>query len=156
MSQQKIGCGYSLEVPRRGASKEYPQHMFSWRNKKTIYRISPLIWSYEYESISLSGDLLQIVTQKTDANNAFQEITDQLSWAESHFKNLRNPREIVTEFVFRRLNFEIALSETHFVLKLILFVHTPIQSNLIWSSSIMIDVHVSGHERGIKDRHETP
>ena len=79
MSQQKIRCGYSLEVPRRGASNEYPQHMFSWRNKKTIYRISPLIWSYEYESISLSGDLLQIVTQKTDANNAFQEITDQLS-----------------------------------------------------------------------------
>ena len=26
---------YSLEAPRRGASNEYPQHMFSWRNKKT-------------------------------------------------------------------------------------------------------------------------
>ena len=23
-------CGYSLEVPHRGASNEYPQHMFSW------------------------------------------------------------------------------------------------------------------------------
>ena len=27
---------YSLEAPRRGASNEYPQHMFSWRNKKKI------------------------------------------------------------------------------------------------------------------------
>ena len=29
-------CGYSLEVPQRGASNEYPQHMFLWRNKKNI------------------------------------------------------------------------------------------------------------------------
>ena len=27
---------YSLEVPHGGASNEYPQHMFSWRNKKNI------------------------------------------------------------------------------------------------------------------------
>ena len=27
---------YSLEAPRRGASNEYPQHMFSSRNKKDI------------------------------------------------------------------------------------------------------------------------
>ena len=27
---------YSLEVPRRGTSNEYPQHMFSSRNKKNI------------------------------------------------------------------------------------------------------------------------
>ena len=29
-----ICCGYSLEAPQRGASNKYPQHMFSWRNKK--------------------------------------------------------------------------------------------------------------------------
>ena len=29
-----ICCGYSLEVPHRGTSNEYPQHMFSSRNKK--------------------------------------------------------------------------------------------------------------------------
>ena len=29
-----------------GASNEYPQHMFSWRNKKNIYLISPLIWGF--------------------------------------------------------------------------------------------------------------
>ena len=26
----------TLETPCRGASNEYPQHMFSWRNKKNI------------------------------------------------------------------------------------------------------------------------
>ena len=30
----KTCCGYSLEMPHRGTSNEYPQHMFSWRNKK--------------------------------------------------------------------------------------------------------------------------
>ena len=33
---ENIYCGYSLEVPRRGVSNEYPQHMFLWRNKKDI------------------------------------------------------------------------------------------------------------------------
>ena len=28
---------YSLEVPHWGTSNEYPQHMFSWRNKKNIW-----------------------------------------------------------------------------------------------------------------------
>ena len=31
-----ICCGYALEVPCSGATNEYPQHMFSWRNKKNI------------------------------------------------------------------------------------------------------------------------
>ena len=31
---QNIDCGYSLEAPRRGSSKEYPQIMFLSRNKK--------------------------------------------------------------------------------------------------------------------------
>ena len=31
-----ICCGYSLEVPRQSTSNVYPQHMFSWRNKKNI------------------------------------------------------------------------------------------------------------------------
>ena len=33
---ENICCGYSLEVPRRGTSNEYPQHMFSLRNTKDI------------------------------------------------------------------------------------------------------------------------
>ena len=36
ISLQKHMLWYSLEAPRQGASIEYPQHMFSWRNKKDI------------------------------------------------------------------------------------------------------------------------
>ena len=42
---KNICCGYSLEAPQRGASSEYPQHLFS-RNKKNIMWIPPLICSY--------------------------------------------------------------------------------------------------------------
>ena len=42
---------YSLEapLPLRGASNEYLQHMFSWRNKKNIITTrfkNNLIWNY--------------------------------------------------------------------------------------------------------------
>ena len=37
---------YSLEAPLRGASNEYPQHIFSWRNKKNIFLICPFSKSY--------------------------------------------------------------------------------------------------------------
>ena len=37
----------SFEAPRRGASNEYPQHMFLLRNKKDIMWIPPLICSYD-------------------------------------------------------------------------------------------------------------
>ena len=43
MFSKNICCRYSLEVPCRGASDEYPQHMFSWSNKKNIYLIPTLI-----------------------------------------------------------------------------------------------------------------
>ena len=33
---KNVCCGYSLEAPRWGASNKYPQHMFSWKNKKNI------------------------------------------------------------------------------------------------------------------------
>ena len=32
-----VCCRYSLKVPRQGASNEYPQHMFLWRNMKKYY-----------------------------------------------------------------------------------------------------------------------
>ena len=50
---ENICCGYLLEAPHWGASYEYPQHMFSCRNKKSIIWIPPLIWSYILEDISL-------------------------------------------------------------------------------------------------------
>ena len=54
---ENLCCGYSLEAPRRGASNEYPQHKFSWRNKKNIMWIPPLICSYG-ESSNLADDLV--------------------------------------------------------------------------------------------------
>ena len=36
ISAQNIDCGYSLEPPQRGGSKEYPQSMFLSRNLKKI------------------------------------------------------------------------------------------------------------------------
>ena len=36
---KNIHCGYSLEAPWRGASNEYPQCMFLWRDKKNHPRM---------------------------------------------------------------------------------------------------------------------
>ena len=44
ISPQKHMVWYSLEAPHRGASNEYQQHMFSWRNKKNINLIPTLIY----------------------------------------------------------------------------------------------------------------
>ena len=53
ISQWKHTLWYSLEAPRQGTSNEYPQHMFSLRNKKNIMWIPPLICSYEFLYIIL-------------------------------------------------------------------------------------------------------
>ena len=55
----KTCCGYSLEAPHRGASNEYPQHTFSWRNKKNIYRIPSLIWTYAEALLSTNNIYFQ-------------------------------------------------------------------------------------------------
>ena len=34
---QNIDCGYTLELPQRGGSNEYPQSMFWSKNKKNMY-----------------------------------------------------------------------------------------------------------------------
>ena len=44
---ENIYCEYPLEVPHRGTSNGYPQHMFLWRNKKNIHLDSAIILSYE-------------------------------------------------------------------------------------------------------------
>ena len=42
ISARNIDCGYSLEPPRRGGSNEYPQSMFSSKNKKNnVYPSKP-------------------------------------------------------------------------------------------------------------------
>ena len=37
ISAQNIDCGYSLEPPRRGGSKQYPQSMFWAEIRKLMY-----------------------------------------------------------------------------------------------------------------------
>ena len=49
----KTCCEYSLAVPHRGTSNEYPQHMSSWRNKKkNVMKYSsltrPLVHSWHW------------------------------------------------------------------------------------------------------------
>ena len=51
-----IGCGYSLEPPRRGGSNEYPQSMFSSRNKKNnVYPCKPQFYNIK---VGLRGSKL--------------------------------------------------------------------------------------------------
>ena len=45
ISAQNIDCGYSLEPPRWGGSKAYPQSMFLSRNKKNnVYPCKPYFY----------------------------------------------------------------------------------------------------------------
>ena len=42
---QNIDCGYTLEPPQRGGSKEYPQTMFWSKNKKNMFtRVNPFFY----------------------------------------------------------------------------------------------------------------
>ena len=53
ISAQNIDCGYSLELPYRGSSNEYPQSMFLSRNKKKyIYPCKP---QFYYTKVGLKG-----------------------------------------------------------------------------------------------------
>ena len=53
ISAQNIDCVYSLEPPRRGSSKEYPQSMFLSRNKKNnVYPCKP---QFYYIKVGLKG-----------------------------------------------------------------------------------------------------
>ena len=53
ISSQNIDFGYSLEPPRRGGSKEYPQSMYLSRNKKNnVYPCKP---QFYYIKVGLKG-----------------------------------------------------------------------------------------------------
>ena len=53
ISVQNIDCGYSLELPRRGGSNEYPQSMFLGKNKKNnIYPCKP---QFYYIKVGFKG-----------------------------------------------------------------------------------------------------
>ena len=50
---QNIDCGYTLELPRRGGSNEYPQSMFWSKNKKNRY--TPAYPSFTVQKWGLRG-----------------------------------------------------------------------------------------------------
>ena len=53
ISAQNIDCGYSLEPPRRGGSNEYPQSMFSSKNKENnVYPCKP---QFYYIKVGFKG-----------------------------------------------------------------------------------------------------
>ena len=55
VSAQNIDCGYSLELPHRGGSNEYPQSMFlclSRNNKNNVYPCKP---QFYYIKVGFKG-----------------------------------------------------------------------------------------------------
>ena len=53
ISAQNIDCGYLLEPPRRGDSNEYPQSMFSSKNKENnVYSSKP---QFYYIKVGFKG-----------------------------------------------------------------------------------------------------
>ena len=53
ISVQNLDCGYSLELPWRGGSNEYPQYMFLSRNKKNkVYPCKP---QFYYIKVGFKG-----------------------------------------------------------------------------------------------------
>ena len=53
ISVENIDCGYSLELPRRGGSYEYPQSMFLSRNEK--YNVYPCKPQFYYIKVGFKG-----------------------------------------------------------------------------------------------------
>ena len=59
ISAQNIDCGYSLEPPRQGGSNEYPQFMFSSKNKKNnVYPCKP---QFYYIKVGFKGGGVKII-----------------------------------------------------------------------------------------------
>ena len=83
----KTCCGYSLEVPQRGTSNEYPQRTFLWRSKKNMW-IHPLILrcgpSLYHVNFIVSASVAQLDARPTGdqevAGSTPAEISNILSW----------------------------------------------------------------------------
>ena len=68
---ENICCGYSLEAPRQGASNEYPQYMFLWRNKKNINTFGMKKASYQELQYNLNGSNTDGSFTVDDSNSFF-------------------------------------------------------------------------------------
>ena len=85
ISAQTIDCGYSLELPRRGGSNEYPQSMFFSRNNKiNVYPCKP---QFCYIKWGLRGSKLYrhvFVMKLFHADNEDSEAHADLSFPWTH------------------------------------------------------------------------
>ena len=52
------------EVPQRGTSNEYPQHMFSWKNQEKIFTQYPLLSRPMTDCMIEQADLFNIALDK--------------------------------------------------------------------------------------------
>ena len=86
---------YSLEAPRRGTSNEYPQHMFSWINKKNIMWIPSLICSYED---GLKVDSKSIVSKQKCVH--YENTPIQIYWKFRHQKLKKQGSNEFPQFMF--------------------------------------------------------
>ena len=81
---KNIRCWYSLEAPHRGASNEYPQYMFSWRNKKLFTGYPPLSRPMQ-KGTSYQGSCLDLVCVPFFSQGI--NLTGQLSYLGLHVVN---------------------------------------------------------------------
>ena len=96
---ENICCGYSLEAPHRGASNEYPQHIFLWRNKKKFTRYPPLSrpMNYYWPLSYMSSSLAEVSPQPTIYMSKQHRLPGQVCscalttlflWCSSHFNKM--------------------------------------------------------------------
>ena len=100
---------YSLEAPCGGASNEYPQHMFSWRNKKNIncYQLLsrpmyPHILTIQNSlesNIIQYGYLLQSNFNSSNSSNTHGSFT--MANSNSVFESLQNSYDNSRKRIFR-------------------------------------------------------
>ena len=100
---ENICCGYSLEAPRRGASNEYPQHMFLLRNKNDIssFRIKKcLICCYVTMMIMLAA----ADNEDVKASDGLDTIICIDTSASMYRRPLKRAQELLLDFIDGRLS----------------------------------------------------
>ena len=98
---KNICCGYSLEVPHRGTSNEYPQHMYAWRNKK-------IISTFQLKGSALSGAMCSAVKglkvlliNKETKSNLHND--KQIKWALNQCNEFLMNSKYVSSLLWQRL-----------------------------------------------------
>ena len=86
-----MSCGCSLEVPRRGASNEYPQHMFVWRDNHNYLKSSENSHLY-LKLLDSTENYLSLVMRKPAFGMCENKDADQISFAVT--------AKLISSFVF--------------------------------------------------------